>query len=363
MKLPRLLSLAIAAACLLAVQLLSFAQDPEQALLADFPPLSIDSVERAEEAIRRLPEVNEQLTRRYSREKTECYERFFVASCLSDLRTRERRAFKAVNRVEVEAKAFLRRERAAERDRAVAERERRAAEQGTKPVPFSGAARNNGRGEQGSGERRESSKTRIQIERIPGDDDAVNGEPVAPVDADSFATEPRGTDAPAQGEPAAGNETTEPAVEPADDASTPADSAPDAAVDTSPAAQPTPEPAAEPTPEPDAGLTPEEAHERSRQRAREEAEASAAPAVEVPPGGPAVPTPEFMADLPPGAADTTAPPATVDDAAQPATPADASETQRVPSAPEATSSGEPQATGTAPEPVQEKPRTIRLRVR
>ncbi len=355
MKLSRLLSLAIAAACLLAVQLSSFAQDPEQALLADFPPLSIDSVERAEEAIRRLPEVNEQLTRRYSREKVECYERFFVASCLSDLRTRERRAFKAVNRVEVEAKAFLRRERAAERDRAVAERERRAAEQGTKPVPFSGAARNNGRGEQGSGERRESSKTRIQIERIPGDDEAVSGEPVAPVDTDSFATEPRSADAPAQSEPAAGNETTEPAAEPADDASTPADTAPDAAIDTAPAA--------EPTPEPDPGLTPEEAHERSRQKAREEAEASAAPAAEAPPVGPAVPTPEFMVDLPPGAGGTTAPPATAEDATQPATPADASETQRVPSAPEATSSGEPQATGTAPEPVQEKPRTIRLRVR
>ncbi len=360
MKLPRLLSLAIAAACLLAVQLSSFAQDPEQALLADFPPLSIDSVERAEEAIRRLPEVNEQLTRRYSREKAECYERFFVASCLSDLRTRERRAFKGVNRVEVEAKAFLRRERAAERDRAVAERERRAAEQGSKPVPFSGAARTNGRGEQGAGERRESSKTRIQIERIPGDDDSPNGEPVAPIDNDSFATEPRSADAPAQGEPAAesGTETSEPPTPaPTDEASAPEDTAPDAAVDAAPTA--------EPTPEPDAGLTPEEAHERSRQKAREEAEAAAAsaPAADVPTGGPAVPTPEFMADLPPGAAGTAAPPATVEDAAQPATPADAIETQRMPSAPEAPSSGEPQATGTVPEPVQEKPRTIRLRVR
>jgi len=355
MKLPRLLSLAIAAACLLAVQLSSFAQDPEQALLADFPPLSIDSVERAEEAIRRLPEVNEQLNRRYSREKAECYERFFVASCLSDLRTRERRAFKAVNRVEVEAKAFLRRERAAERDRAVAERERRAAEQGAKPVPFSGAARNNGRGEQGSGERRESSKTRIQIERIPGDDDAANSEPIAPVETDGLATEPRSADAPAQVEPATGNDTTVPPAESAGEASAPADTAPDASVDTAPAP--------EPMPEPDAGLTPEEAHERSRQKAREEAEAAAAPAADVPPGGPAVPTPEFMADLPPGAAGTAAPPATVEDAAQPATPADASETQPVTSAPEAPSSGEPQATGTVPEPLNEKPRIMRLRVR
>ncbi|MFM8464059.1 MAG: hypothetical protein ACKOA0_08155, partial [Burkholderiaceae bacterium] len=45
-------------------------------------------------------------------------------------------------RVEVEANALLRRERAAERDRAVAEREQRAAEQRAKSISITGTARN-----------------------------------------------------------------------------------------------------------------------------------------------------------------------------------------------------------------------------
>ncbi len=170
MKIQRLLSLALAAVFLLAAQSPALAQatahDPERALLADFPPLSIDSVERAEEAIKRLPPVRDELTRRYTREKADCLERFFAASCLSDLRNRERKANKAVNRIEVEAKAFLRRERAAERDRIVAERERRAAEEGGKSIPYSGAARNHGRNGQGGAEGRDTSR-RIQIERVP----------------------------------------------------------------------------------------------------------------------------------------------------------------------------------------------------
>jgi hypothetical protein len=42
----------------------------------------------------------------------------------------------------VEANALIRRERAAGRDRAVAERERRAAEQRTKSISITGSARN-----------------------------------------------------------------------------------------------------------------------------------------------------------------------------------------------------------------------------
>lgn len=320
MKLHRLLSMAMAAACLLAARLAMSAQDPEKALLADFPPLSIDSVERAEEAVRRLPEVRDQLNRRYANEKADCLSRFFVASCLSDLRTRERTAFKSVNRIEVEAKAFLRRERAAERDRAVAERERKAAEPVNKPVPFSGAARNGG-----NGERRESSKTRIQIERIPGDDEGFSTEPPVAVPSESFdavpvpapaaetPVQPEGmpTLAPDSGEGARSESADEPesvmpAVPPSSDLQPQAD--PSQIPDVLP---PVPQPD-QPHPEMPQGVAPDEAHELSRQKARDEVEGRM-PAPAVLPSGPAMPTPEFLTDLPPGAVPVEMPPAAAPD--------------------------------------------------
>lgn len=320
MKLHRLLSMAMAAACLLAARLAMSAQDPEKALLADFPPLSIDSVERAEEAVRRLPEVRDQLNRRYANEKADCLSRFFVASCLSDLRTRERTAFKSVNRIEVEAKAFLRRERAAERDRAVAERERKAAEPVNKPVPFSGAARNGG-----NGERRESSKTRIQIERIPGDDEGFSTEPPVAVPSESFDAVPvpaptEETPAQPEGMPASAPESGDgarsesadepesvmPAVPPSSDLQPQAD--PSQIPDVLP---PVPQPD-QPHPEMPQDVAPDEAHELSRQKARDEVEGRT-PAPAVLPSGPAMPTPEFLTDLPPGAVPVQMPPTTAPD--------------------------------------------------
>lgn len=186
MKLQRILSSALAAACIFIMHMPAFAQDPEQALLADFPPLSIDSVERAEDAIGRLPEARAILNRRFAVEKAECLERFFAASCLSTSRSRERAATKAVSRIEVEAKAFLRRERAAERDRAVAERARRAADSGGKAIPFSGAARSHGHNGPSDGEARDSSK-RLHLES--GFESDASAHPESPA-APATLTEP-----------------------------------------------------------------------------------------------------------------------------------------------------------------------------
>jgi len=114
----------------------------EQALATQFPPESIDSVDRANDALALVPGARSEIVRRVARQRAQCYAQFFTSSCLIDLRESERRATKAVRRVEVEANALLRRERAAERDRAVADRERRAAEQRAKSVPITGKARN-----------------------------------------------------------------------------------------------------------------------------------------------------------------------------------------------------------------------------
>ena len=114
----------------------------EQALATQFPPKSIDSVERANAALALVPVARNEIARRVAYLRAKCYEDFFTSSCLNDLRDTERVATKAVRRVEVEANALLRRERAAERDRAVAEREQRAAEQRAKSISITGTARN-----------------------------------------------------------------------------------------------------------------------------------------------------------------------------------------------------------------------------
>lgn len=114
----------------------------EQALATQFPPQSIDTVARANAALALVPDARAEIERRVAYQRAQCYEDFFTSSCLNDLRDSERRANKAVRRVEVEANALLRRERAAGRDRAVAERERRAAEQRTKSISITGSARN-----------------------------------------------------------------------------------------------------------------------------------------------------------------------------------------------------------------------------
>jgi hypothetical protein len=114
----------------------------EQALITQFPPQSIDTIALANAALALVQVARAEIERRSSYQRFQCHQDFFTSSCLTDLRDNERRANKAVRRVEVEANALLRRERAAERDRAVAERERRATEQRAKSISITGSARN-----------------------------------------------------------------------------------------------------------------------------------------------------------------------------------------------------------------------------
>ena len=118
-----------------------YAQDVEQALADAFPPQSITTVERANAALSQVPVARTEIGERSLREKADCYQRFLTTSCLNNVAERERKAKKIVRRVEVEANALLRKEKAAERDRAVAERERRAAEQRANAITITGATR------------------------------------------------------------------------------------------------------------------------------------------------------------------------------------------------------------------------------
>ncbi len=120
---------------------------PEAELVARYPAKSITSVPQADKALEEVKPVREQIERLYADEQSECYERFLVASCLVEAKDKRRKSMQAVRRVEVEAKAFLRKDKADERDRAVAERQARA---GSKTIPISGTRRDGGDGVEGS---------------------------------------------------------------------------------------------------------------------------------------------------------------------------------------------------------------------
>ncbi len=120
---------------------------PEAELVARYPAKSIASVPQADMALEEVKPVREQIERLYADEQAQCYERFLVASCLVEVRDKRRKSMQAVRRVEVEAKAFLRKDKADERDRAVAERQARA---GSKTIPISGSRREGADGGEGA---------------------------------------------------------------------------------------------------------------------------------------------------------------------------------------------------------------------
>ncbi len=141
MRSHRIPSLARRALLLPALAASALACSAALPLVEAYPAGSIVSVSDAEEALRRTPEAYADIGQRFADEQAACYERFLVSACLAKVKQRQRDARSAVRKVEVEARAFLRKERAAERDRAIAERERKAAGEGARAIPLSGAAR------------------------------------------------------------------------------------------------------------------------------------------------------------------------------------------------------------------------------
>lgn len=141
----------------------ALAQEADEVLADEFPPQSITTVERANAALKRVPGVRAAIAKRTQSEKTDCYQRFFTTACLNTAQDRERKSNKVVRRVEVEANALLRKEKAAERDRAVAQREERAAQQRAKAISITGAARESEPAEAG---------TEVAPATAPGSDDS-----------------------------------------------------------------------------------------------------------------------------------------------------------------------------------------------
>jgi colicin import membrane protein len=117
------------------------AQDASQSLAERYASGSIDTSDIAKAALDDVIDARVEIDRMYSSQRIACYDRFFASSCMNDVREKQRAALSKIRKIEVEANAFLRKEKAAERDRALAEREVRAKQQPDRSVPITGKTR------------------------------------------------------------------------------------------------------------------------------------------------------------------------------------------------------------------------------
>ena len=129
-------------AFLLSVSLsLAHAQDASQLLAERYPPGSITTAARAQLALDDIAGIRADVDRLYSNERLACFDRFFATSCVNDVREKKRAALTKIRTIEFEANALLRKEKAAERDRALAERDNPARQQSGRSLPISGKVR------------------------------------------------------------------------------------------------------------------------------------------------------------------------------------------------------------------------------
>jgi len=117
------------------------AQDVSHSLAERYVSGSIDTSDIAKAALDDVIDARVEIDRMYSAQRIACYDRFFASSCMNDVREKQRAALSKIRKIEVEANAFLRKEKAAERDRALAEREVRAKQQPDRSMPITGKTR------------------------------------------------------------------------------------------------------------------------------------------------------------------------------------------------------------------------------
>lgn len=87
-----------------------------ESIAGRYPEASIQSEETADRALEEVREALQDIRAQFALEKRACYERFFTNLCLDDIDERERIATEKLRRVEVDANALKRRNRAAQRD-------------------------------------------------------------------------------------------------------------------------------------------------------------------------------------------------------------------------------------------------------
>ncbi len=102
-----------------------------------YEPDAIQSTEDADMALNAANEDRRILADRYVDDQRECYNKFFVSSCLEDAKERNRVSIKAIRDVEAAANAYKRQAKADDRDKSLSEQhlkdeqdaKRRAADQ------------------------------------------------------------------------------------------------------------------------------------------------------------------------------------------------------------------------------------------
>lgn len=114
----------------------------EEALVKNYPAGSIHTVQQASAALAEVSATRKDVEDDYTQTRNACLEKFFMSICFDRAKDRRRQALAAIRKVEIEASAYLRKEKADERDRGVAERQRNAALPQEAPgIPFTGATR------------------------------------------------------------------------------------------------------------------------------------------------------------------------------------------------------------------------------
>jgi len=96
--------------------------DPSAAVADRYPHGSIQSAPAAKRALSEVKAARSEVAARFAAEQNACYSKFFAASCMSDAKEHKRAALARLREVEVDANFFLRKDRAAQRDRDVAQR-------------------------------------------------------------------------------------------------------------------------------------------------------------------------------------------------------------------------------------------------
>jgi hypothetical protein len=92
------------------------------ALIARYPSGSIQSEERADQALKDIEVERQALDARFVESERACYARFFVNDCLRKAKDQRRDAMTRMRSIEIEANTFKRRVRAEVHEKAAAER-------------------------------------------------------------------------------------------------------------------------------------------------------------------------------------------------------------------------------------------------
>jgi len=103
-------------------------------LAAKYPSGSIQSSETADQALREVELQRTAVEQKYAEEQRVCYSKFFATSCLDTAKESRRVALGLIRKVEVDANAFIRTARVAQRDHDLAEKRARDASNPPKPI-------------------------------------------------------------------------------------------------------------------------------------------------------------------------------------------------------------------------------------